>query len=479
MVLLSRIKEKGLRISLEAEKLLENEPFEEQILNEILSLDKVFIEKEDIEKAINKAKKAYVEVKRQSSFRALAREYSPDLKIIHQRDITGKSRTEGKVNDFVEYFKNRYSRLARLLRKSNHKYPEIGLEDVKKMNGERGKIIAMITEKRETKKGNLFLEIEDLTGAFKVVISKSDEKLFEKAQKIILDDVIAIYGKILDAFIICEDFEWPDLPITREKKLSENNLATVYLSDIHFGSRYHLEGYLEQFLLWIEGKNGSEELASKVKYILIAGDLVDGIGIYPNQEKELIVTDVYKQYELFNDFVERIPDYIEIVSIPGNHDAVRRGEPCPALEKEMVHPRVHNLGNPATAVIEGITHTLYHGTSMDSMISALGHLSYKKPEKVMEEFLKRRHLSPIYGGNLIIPEHIDYLVLEEEPDIFHVGHIHKNGYGYYRGTLMINSGTFQDRTEFQIKQGHVPTPGMVPVYEMKTGRLKTLNFAGG
>ena len=103
-------------------------------------------------------------------------------------------------------------------------------------------------------------------------------------------------------------------------------------------------------------------------------------------------------------------------------------------------------------------------------------MSYMHSEKVMVEYLKRRHLSPVYGGNLIIPEDVDYMVIEEPPDIMHCGHIHKNGYAQYRGTLVINSGTFQSRTEFQIKQGHVPTPALVPVYETKTGKLRTLDF---
>jgi len=304
----------------------------------------------------------------------------------------------------------------------------------------------------------------------------NDDKLKKKAECLLLDDIVALEGKVLDAFLIVEDVNWPDLPVTRERKYSENDLAVAYLSDIHFGSKYFIEEYLERFIDWVNGRSGAQELASKLKYITIAGDIADGIGVYPNQEKELVVLDVYKQYKLFDDFVSRLPDYITVIITPGNHDAVRRGEPMPAMGKDLVQSEVVSLGNPSSVVIEGLKHLLYHGTSMDSMISALGYLSYKKPEKVMEEFLKRRHLSPIYGGNLIIPEKVDYLVIDDEPDVMHVGHIHKNGYGYYRGTLLINSGTFQARTEFQIKQGHIPTPGLVPVYEMKNGRLKTLDL---
>jgi DNA polymerase II small subunit len=213
-----------------------------------------------------------------------------------------------------------------------------------------------------------------------------------------------------------------------------------------------------------------------VKYVVLAGDVVDGVGVYPNHIKELSVPDIYKQYAMFDDFVERLPEYIQVIIVPGNHDAVRRAEPMPAIDKDFVHTDVISLGNPATVSIEGIKHVLYHGTSLDSLIANIPHATYTHPEKVMVEYLRHRHLSPIYGTNLIVPQHTDYLVLEEEPDVLHCGHVHKNGYGLYRNTLLVNSGTFQDRTEFQIKQGHVPTPGMVPVYELKHARLRTLDF---
>jgi DNA polymerase II small subunit len=179
---------------------------------------------------------------------------------------------------------------------------------------------------------------------------------------------------------------------------------------------------------------------------------------------------------MFDDFISDLPDYIEVIAAPGNHDAVRRGEPQPALGKDLVSGDITAIGNPCSLSIEGVKHLVYHGTSIDSMIANIPGASYMHPEKVMVEYLRRRHLSPIYGGNLIIPENVDYMVIEDPPDIFHCGHVHKNGYTQYRGTLLINSGTFQDRTDFQVKQGHVPTPALVPVFELKGGHLHTLDF---
>ena len=57
-----------------------------------------------------------------------------------------------------------------------------------------------------------------------------------------------------------------------------------------------------------------------------------------------------------------------------------------------------------------------------------------------------------------------------------MGHLHKNAAMKYRGTLLLNSGTFQERTDFQVRMGHVPTPGIVPILELKDQRLSQLKF---
>ncbi|HIH22363.1 TPA: DNA-directed DNA polymerase II small subunit [Candidatus Micrarchaeota archaeon] len=500
----SNFSQLGIRISLEAESLLNSRQDKEDIVKRLLNSGKVFVDLTDIENEIagtpdlirntdvqdsqelqpvslNNPSNSNTEVRSQDFFHPAAKEYSSDFKIVHSREVTGKSRTTGSADDFVAYFRNRYERLARILRLGRSNLPLIDLVNIKKFVNQEVRVIVMVIEVAKTKKGNILVTAEDLSGSFKIVFShggqgRDNEKLFENAGRILVDDVISISGKVLEPYIIAKEFEWPDIPITHQRKFAENDVSAVYLSDIHFGSRYFLDKYFELFVDWLQGKGEASDIAGKVKYIFISGDIVDGIGIYPNQEKELIIKDVFKQYELFRDFVEQVPDYIEIFVCPGNHDAVRRGEPMPALGKEFVGDRVNSLGNPSTLIVEGVKHVMYHGTSIDSLIATLPNCSYNHPEKVMVEYLRRRHLSTIYGGNPIVPEKVDYMVLEEEPDVLHCGHVHKNGYTQYRGTLLINSGTFQDRTEFQIKQGHVPTPCLIPVCDLKTGKLRTLDF---
>jgi DNA polymerase II small subunit len=468
---------KGIRMTIDAEQYLQSNKTDPDISERLIALQKPLITREDIEQLVSKKNTPDVEVIRPASFLPLAKEYSPEVKINYTRDVTGKSRTTGEVDNFINHFRNRFERISKMLKRTGTG-GNIDLAEVKKHLGEKVRVIVLISDKRETKKGNILLEVEDMSGTFKVVVSQSkyNEKLVPKAKNVLLDDIVAISGKVLEPYIIAEDIEWPDLPVVRERKTPEADVATAYLSDIHFGSRYFLEKYLDSFVEWLHGKGDSKELAGKVKYIVIAGDIVDGIGIYPNQEKELLVKDIYQQYRMFDDFLEDIPDYIEVIAAPGNHDAVRRGEPQVAIGANMVKSDINLVGNPCSLSIEGIKHLVYHGTSIDSMIANIPGTSYMHPEKVMIEYLKRRHLSPVYGGNLIIPENIDYMVIDDPPDVFHAGHVHKNGYTQYRGTLVINSGTFQDQTDFQIKQGHVPTPALVPVLEMKHNRLRTLDF---
>ncbi len=105
---------------------------------------------------------------------------------------------------------------------------------------------------------------------------------------------------------------------------------------------------------------------------------MDGIGVYPNQDRSLTVLDIYSQYKIFFNFIGMIPDYVQVFIIPGNHDAVQRAEPQPQLSNELVGDfkadNVHIIPNPSFLTLHGIDILAYHGTSLDSVISAIpGH----------------------------------------------------------------------------------------------------------
>ena len=95
----------------------------------------------------------------------------------------------------------------------------------------------------------------------------------------------------------------------------------------------------------------------------------------------------------------------------------------------------------------------------------------------MKLLLQGRHLAPIYGERTpIAPEKRDFMVIERTPDIFHAGHVHVLKCNRYRGTLIVNSGAWQKQTDFQQKMGLVPTPGIVPVVNLQTSNISTIDF---
>lgn len=247
-----------------------------------------------------------------------------------------------------------------------------------------------------------------------------------------------------------------------------------------------MEKEFNEFLSWLNLKHGNElsrEIARKVKYLVIAGDLIDGVGVYPNQEKDLEIPDIYDQYTEVARLLSKVPKHIPIIIIPGNHDASRKSLPQPAIPKEYAAKlyeleNLYSLGNPSIVRLHGVEFLIYHGRSLDDVLSSVPKLNFTQPEQAMKLLLQARHLAPIYGGKTpIAPEEIDHLVIERIPDVFHAGHVHVNGSCRYRGTLIINSGAWQRQTEYQKMMGLNPTPGIVTLLNLKTFQTITMNFS--
>ncbi len=207
--------------------------------------------------------------------------------------------------------------------------------------------------------------------------------------------------------------------------------------------------------------------------------MVDGIGVYPGQEKELVIKDVMKQYEFAAAQVERLPKGIQVVLSPGNHDAVPLPEPQPRFSKEVTSlfpSRVSFAGNPALVESGGVRVLLYHGVSLLDYFRGLG-LSIDAPEQAMAEMVKRRHLAPVYGGEVpFLPREDDLHVMEEIPDILHTGHVHTVGVGRYRGVTLVNSGAWQGQTEYQRRHNIVPVPGVATAVDLETMKPSLLPF---
>jgi DNA polymerase II small subunit len=409
----------------------------------------------------------------------LAKDFGSDIKL--GDDFNEKTLCD--VKGFVEYFKSRYRKLERMFKERLDIKDSISINQALNMpEKSRFKVIGLVNKK--IMKGNrLLLELEDLEGIIELVAL--EKEVIDKGKLILEDQVICAEAvKYTDKLIVAKDFIWPDIPNKTSKK-SETPLCVAFLSDLHVGSKLFNKGLFERFIQWINLKIGPPELkeiASKVKYIIINGDIVDGIGVYPDQINELEIIDIMEQYSEAYKLISNFPDYVDIIITPGNHDATRRSLPQPPIIRDFAEPfyndeRIHIYGNPLILKIHGLDFLIYHGKSLDDVLTKTPGLSYNTPERGAELLLKCRHLAPIYGASTpIAPTVEDKLVISSIPDIMNLGHVHIYSYKKYRGIHLISSSTWQNQTIFQRKLGLNPTPGIVPILDLQTSEIITIDF---
>ncbi|WP_276259432.1 DNA-directed DNA polymerase II small subunit [Haloglomus litoreum] len=393
----------------------------------------------------------------------------PSLRSIEiSGDITGRSTGTGRYEDFVAVFRDRYERLSRHLKgRVNHRSTDT-LGSAGGGGGEAG-LVGMVAEINSTKSGHWMIDLEDTRGTFPCLVMK-DKDIAEHVDELLLDEVIAVEGSVSSdgSILFVDDLHFPDIPRTYRPNTADRPVRAALISDVHVGSQEFLADAWSRFADWLH-----TEEAERVEYLCIAGDMVEGVGVYPDQDEELDIVDIYEQYEAFAEYLKEVPGDMEIIMIPGNHDAVRLAEPQPGFDDELrdimdVHdPRI--VGNPSTVTIEGVNILMYHGVSLDEVIAELPEekASYDEPHKPMYQLLKKRHVAPQFGGHTrLAPEEQDYLVMDEVPDIFHTGHVHKFGYGKYRNVLAVNTGCWQAQTEFQKSVNIDPDTAYAPIVDL-------------
>ncbi|UCE29872.1 MAG: DNA-directed DNA polymerase II small subunit [Candidatus Bathyarchaeota archaeon] len=418
------------------------------------------------------------------AFHAYAEDAKAEIEVI--QDPTDEICETGSIEEYLKCFQDRFKRTQKLLRRRIDVRDATSItEALKSSANTKVKIICMITEKRERKQ-RVFLTVEDLeTNATVLASQKTNEAVIKKARMLLLDQTVcicAIRGR--NSMFIAEDIIWPDIPQRQAHKASVPVYAAL-ISDLHIGSKAFMREEFSRFVLWLNGKFGNEDLkdiASHVKYVVIAGDLVEGIGIYPRQIEDLAITDIYEQYRMVSKFFEQIPDYIELIIIPGNHDVSRKALPQPAMPRDYVEAlyegrQVHSLGNPSSVRLHEVELLLYHGRSLEDVIASIPNVSFQTPGIAMKLLLQSRHLAPTYGKKTYMaPEKRDFMIIERPPDIFHSGHMHVIKVDNYRGTLIVNSGAWQRQTEFQRKMGIVPNPGIAPIVNLQTLQVTPIDF---
>ena len=286
----------------------------------------------DLNKLIGETKTQKTEVKTEESKETLK---EGKIKIVYSYKDEPKKR---EPQDFVNYFNNRYKSIEKILKQHQELKSTLSINKIaNKKEKETIPIIGIVSDKQITKNGNLLLILEDPTGQIKVLVNKNKPTLFNEAKNIVHDEVIGVLGVNVDNFIFANSVIWPDIPTNKELKKTQEEKYALFLSDLHVGSSKFLPDDFEKCIRWINGDMGNEQqrhIAKNIEYIFIAGDLVDGCGIYPEQDKELITKDIYQQYKECAELLKQIPQHIPLIICPGNHDALRISEPQPQLDRK-------------------------------------------------------------------------------------------------------------------------------------------------
>ncbi|MCL4329603.1 MAG: DNA-directed DNA polymerase II small subunit [Candidatus Thermoplasmatota archaeon] len=391
--------------------------------------------------------------------------YAPDIRV------------RSSVDDFRNYFLSRYSKLKKIISLSSAMRGSFPIKSAKKVQGEV-KIIGMVSDVNITLNGHKRVVLEDHEDQITVILMK-DRGV---ARELILnDEVIGVVGSVShgkgDPVVFANEIIRPDIP----NRFIDNPVGepayVASLSDIHVGSKTFRKQDFRRMINWI--KSSGEE-AETLKYIILSGDVVDGIGVYPGQEDDLEVLNPMEQYLKLAEYVSEIPDDITVFLMPGNHDIVRLAEPQPVFPEKIRKEFPSNtvlLPNPYNLLLEDRNVLVYHGMSLNDMVELIPGMNFDTIGGAIEELLKRRHLAPRYGGKTpLIPASEDFHVIEKVPDIFITGHVHSHALGNYKGVRYVNSSTWQSQTEYQKMMNFSPKPSIMTLFDLHSRSVVTKSF---
>ena len=392
-------------------------------------------------------------------------------------DPTKKITSAEGIDGFGALFASRYSKLLKIVSQRSQAKRLAQVEMVKSGKQKDDVFVGGLLMDRKIDRDVTRLTVDDPSGSIETLIF--NKELQGVANSLLIDQfVMQSVNSGKNGGFITKEIVAPDVPdhITNRSK---SETYAVLISDLHVGSKHFMEKEFSDFVSWL---SSPDPIARKVRFVLVCGDVVDGIGIFPNQDKELLLVDIGQQMAKAAQMLDKIPKHIKVFIIPGNHDPGRRALPQPAI------PEKHNLdlwnrenffmlGNPSMIELNGVKVLMFHGQSLDDVVGTTPGLSYSQPAKAMRALLKARHLSPIYGKRTpIAPETEDMMVIDEVPDIFHSGHIHVVDLDMYKGTLIVNSGAWQTQTSYQTSVGITPTPGIAVIVNLATLKVFTKDF---
>jgi len=287
--ILSAASKANLFLSSEATDYLESAGYDMEFIQHLLSVvskDKKIVTKQDLldfiagDKSLLSSEKVIPNKVRRNG----------DIKVLPNADITGNSTCEAKVEDFINYFRSRYTILSKIIMDKYSEFSHsVSISKAKKLDRDVC-IIGMVSDINVSKNGHKILQIEDNATTCTAFINKDSPLMKDPT---ITDEVIGLKGKFVPSgLFIVDKIVRPSVPKSHMWEVSDSTSSVAFMSDIHVGSKEFLKSGWDNMMNWL--KHNAERQG--VNYLIIAGDVVDGIGAYPGQEEDLEELSIYKQY---------------------------------------------------------------------------------------------------------------------------------------------------------------------------------------
>src|SRR6185503_12129213 len=230
-----------------------------------------------------------------------------NFKIVY--DTNDKINSSEGVEGYTSLFRSRYEKSLRILSlrqdskrvkkietiKQLFNQSNINYKSLSKEEANNSVVIAAgLVMEKDIKNNNYDITIDDQTGL--LTATTFDEDLKKQISMLAIDQMVMIEFEInskrrKNTIKNLFSLDVPD----RIPNRSKTEVFSIFISDLHIGSKFFMEKEFQSFLEWLNGNGDNKEIISKIKYICICGDLIDGIGIFPNQDKELLEKDSYSQ----------------------------------------------------------------------------------------------------------------------------------------------------------------------------------------
>ncbi len=355
------------------------------------------------------------------------------------------------TSGYLGLIQDRLIKVRKLIEKIHNKRPAVSLAGLDKYpENYNVSVLGIVFSKEEGKYDSISIEIEDLFGSAKVIIPSS--KLNDIAKEIDEDDIILIEGKIkkgkTGSYILAENIIYPELEFTSKNEEGEDVLIAI-TSDIRYGNENFLEEKLMEFIDFINGKfEEYNEIAKKIKYLIICGDLIEGVSF--ESKYYGLIDEIEEEYSGIAKILDKIRKDIEIIIIPGERDVIIPSIPLPELNKEIAQElfelkNLKILTDPNFIQLGNRRILLTHGFYFENVVRKYMLQTFngeKAIEYAVKHLFKRRNLVPNLRINGLLPIGYDPFVIYEKPDLFIFGHYDIPTTFVYKQCLVISNSSW-------------------------------------